>query len=137
MTTFNTQPKEQSRSRSPRMMKTTATEPIATRSVSTEKHPLESATRLSRVTTSDSDLDTGSELSDLDFLNVSAEEYRASALAAAVAGGFVGPESRPVIYIGADGGSWAVARAGGIRGLGTADGKESDTFTWSLAVGSE
>jgi hypothetical protein len=76
---------------------------------------------------SDSDFDTGSELSDLDFLNVSVEEYEASALA--------GLGSRSVVYN--DGSGGVVGRTGGIRGPGTRDGNESDTSSWSFAGGSE
>ena len=74
----------------------TITGSVATTSTSTQTHPLESAARLSRVTTNDSDLDTSSEMSDLDFLNMSAEEYVASALASAATNG-------SVVYTGTDG----------------------------------
>jgi hypothetical protein len=113
------------RTRSP--LTRTVTESIST---SREIHPLESAARLSRVTTSDSDFDTASEMSDLDFLNMSAEEeYEASALAPAAA-------SSSVVYTGMDG-SRVLGRAGGIGGPGIEDGNESDTSSWSLAGGSE
>jgi hypothetical protein len=108
-------------------MQRTVAESIGTTSISTDTHPLESATRLSRVTMSDSDFDTGSELSDLDFLNVSAEEYEASASA--------GLGSRSVVYN--DGSGGVVGRTGGIGGPGTRDGNESDTSSWSFAGGSE
>ena len=52
----------------------TMTESVATTSTSTEIHLLESAARLSRVTTRESDFGTASELSDLDFLSMSTEE---------------------------------------------------------------
>ena len=108
----------------------TVTESVATTLTSTEIHPLESAARLSRVTTSDSDFDTSSELSDLDFLSMSAEEYDASASTPAAASGSVGLGSRSVVYTGTDG-------ARGIGRLGIEDGNESDASSWSLAGGSE
>ena len=109
------------------------TEFVATASTSTEIHPLKSAARLSRLTTSDSDFDTGSELSDLDFLNMS---YEASASAPAAASGSVGLGSRSVVYTGTDGGG-VLGRAAGIGGQRIEDGNESDTSSWSLAGGSE
>lgn len=108
--------------RSPSMR--TVTKSVSTTSTSSEIHPLESAARLSRVTTSDSDFDTGSEMSDLDFLSMSAEEYEASASAPAV------------VYTGTDG-RRVLGRAGGNGGPGMEDGNESDTSSWSLAGGSE
>ena len=113
----------------------TLTEPVATTSTSTEI--LESAARLSRVITSDSEFDTGSELSDLDFLSMSAGEYEASATAPATASGSVGFGVRPMVYAGAVDGSGMQGRVGGIRGSGIEDGNESDTSSWSLAGGSE
>ena len=115
---------QRSRTRSPptRMV----TESAATTSTSTEIRSLESPARLSRVTTGDSDFDTGSELSDIDFLNMSAEEYEASASAPAAAGGSASRGSRSVVYIGTDG-----------SGVGVEDGIESDTSSWSLAGGSK
>ena len=108
----------------------TVTESVATTSTSTETHPLESAARPSRVTTSDSGFDTCSEMSDLDFLNTSAEKYEeASASAPAAASG-------SVVYTGTDG-SRVLVRAGGIGGPGREDGNESDTSSWSLAGGSD
>ena len=107
------------------------TESLATRLTSTEMHPLESAARLSRVTTTSdcSDFDTSSELSDLDFLSMS----EASAPAPA-ASGSVGLGSRSVVYTGTDG---AGGRGGRIGGVGIEDGNESDTSSWSLAGGLE
>lgn len=113
-----------SRIGSPSPMQRTVAESIGTASISTDTHPSESATRLSRATMRDSDLDTGSELSDLDFLNMSAEEFEASASA--------GLGSRLVVS--SDGTGGVVGRTGGIGGP---DGNESDTSTWSFAGGSE
>ena len=119
-----------SRKRSPSTR--TVTESVATTLTSAEIHPLESAARLSRVTASDSEFfDTGSELSDLDFM--SAEEYEASASAAS---GSIGLGSRSVARVGTNG-SGVLGRAGGIGGPGMEDGNESDTSSWSLAGGSE
>ena len=107
----------------------TVTKSVSTTSTTSEIHPLESAARLSRVTTSDSDFDTGSEMSDLDFLSMSSEEYEASASAPTAASG-------SVVYTGTDG-SRVMGRAGGIGGPGIEDGNESDTSSWSLAGGSD
>ena len=115
----------------------TLTESVATTSTSTEIHRLESAAQLSRVTTGDSDFDTGSDLSDLDFLSMSAGEYETSASAPAAAGGSVGFGSRAVVYTGTGDGSGVLRGARGIRGPGIEDGNESDTSSWSLAGGSE
>ena len=123
------------RTRSPSMR--TVTESVVTPSTSTDIHLLESAARLSRVTTSDSDFDTGSELSDLDFMSMSGGEYEAAALAPAAARGFVNLGSQSVVYPGMGNGSGEVGRAGGIGGPGIEDGNESDTSSWSLAGGSE
>ena len=113
----------------------TVTESVATTLTSAEIHPLESAPRLSRVTASDSEFfDTGSELSDLDFM--SAEEYEASVSAPAASSGSTGLGSRSVVHIGTNG-SGVLGRAGGIGGRGIEDGNESDTSSWSLAGGSE
>ena len=110
----------------------TVTLSVATPSTSTDI--LEPAARLSRLPTSDSDFDTGSELSDLDFLSMSGGEYEASVLAPAAASGSVGRGLRPVAYAGAVDGSGMQGRAGG---SGIEDGNESDTSSWSLAGGSE
>ena len=111
----------------------TATESIATAPISTE---IQSAAQMSRAVMTESDFDTGSELSDLDFLGMSAEEYEASAPAAAMnrVGGLVGFRSPLGVYTGGDG----VVES--IRGIGRprrGDGNESDTSGWSLAGGSE
>ena len=68
--------------------------------------------------------DNGSELSDLDFLSMSAEEYGAFALSPGAATGGAG---RPVSGRGG-------VVAGRVRGI---NGSESDTSSWSLAGGSE
>ena len=112
----------------------TVTESVATASTSTEIHLLESAARLSRVTTRESDFDTASELSDLDFLSMSAEEYETAPSAAS---GAVGLRSRPVVYTSTGDGSGVLGRAGAIGRPGIEDGNESDTSSWSLAGGSE
>lgn len=124
-----------SRTRSPWMMKRTVTESITTASVSTETHPSELATRAPR-TTRDSDFDNSSELSDLDFLNMSAEGYEASASGAAVGGGPLGLGSRSMVHTGAHGGN-GQGSSGGIGRPRTGDGNESDTSSWSLAGSSE
>jgi len=113
------------------------TESVVSTSTSTEIHLLETAARLSRVTTSDSDFDTGSELSDLDFMSMSGGEYEASASAPAAASGLVGLGSQSVLYSGTGNGSGVVGRPGGIGGPGIEDGNESDTSSWSLAGNSE
>ena len=97
----------------------------ATTSTSSQQ-PFESAaTHISRMTTSASD--NGSELSDLDFLSMSAEEYGAFTLSpGAATGGSVGL-GRPVSGRGG-------VVTGRVRGI---DGSESDTSSWSLAGGSE
>ena len=110
----------------------TVTKAVATTSSSTEVHLLESAARLSRVTTNDSDFDTRSELSDLEFLSMSAGEYEASASAPTTASGSVGLGSQ--VYTD---GSGMPGKARGIGGPGIEDGNESDTSSWSLAGGSE
>lgn len=119
-------PRNQTRSPWTMMNGGTATESIMPTSIPPEIRPIESTARLPRV---DSDFDTGSELSDLDFLSMSAEEYQSSALAPAIGGSGLS---------GMDGRSGVVGRrVGGIGGSGIRDGNESDTSSWSFAGGSE
>lgn len=127
------------RTRSPwTIMNRRATESAATTLISPEIHSVEPAARLSRVIMSDSDFDTGSELSDLDLLNISAEEYEPSAsVSANRSGGSVGPGSRSGMYTGTYGGSGIVERPGGIGKPRRGDGNESDTSSWSFASGLE
>ena len=110
------------------------TKPVATTSTSTKI--LESAARLSRVITSDSEFDTGSELFDLDFL--SAGEYEASASVPATASGSVGLGAQPLMYTSTVNGSGMHGRGGEIRGLGIEDGNVGvvgQAFQWNeLAV---
>jgi hypothetical protein len=81
------------RTRSPSMNTVTELQVVAATSTSTEIRLLEPAARLSRVTTSDSDLH---------FLSMSAEEYEASASTPAAASGTVGLGARSVLYGGWD-----------------------------------
>jgi len=92
------------------------------------------AAQMSRVAMGESDFDTGGELSDLEFLGMSAEEYEASAPVVAMnrGGGFVGFRSRSGVYTGAGGGNGMVGSVGGIGGSRRGDGNESDTSSWSL-----
>ncbi|KAF8807316.1 hypothetical protein BYT27DRAFT_6563978 [Phlegmacium glaucopus] len=125
------------RTRSPwTMMNRLATESVVTTSVPTE---IPSAARMSRVAMGDSDFDTGSELSDLDFLGTTMEEYETSAPASANnrparSIGFI-PRSRVDTDVG--GRSGVVGSVGGIGGPRIKNGNDSDTSSWSLAGGSE
>lgn len=96
-------------------MNRTTTESMATTSIS--QQAIESAAQISRLTISTSD--NGSELSDLNFLSMSAKEYEASALAP---GAVLG--RRPPI----------LSRGSGVMGrVREIDGSESDIYSWSLA----
>ena len=66
------------------------------------------AAQMSRVAMGESDFDTGGELSDLEFLGMSAEEYEASAPVVAMnrGGGFVGFRSRSCTLVRVVGMGW-------------------------------
>lgn len=106
-----------------------ATDSVATTSTSTI-HPIAPPAQ-SRQAISQSEFDTGSELSDLDFLNMPTKDYETSL---SPAGRTLGPASHSALYTGSDRASGTVGSSGGMRGSGIGDGNESD---WSLAGGSE
>ena len=107
-------------------------------SILPEIHSIDPAARLSRVTMSNSDFDTGGELSDLDFLNMSAGDYEPSVPATADRGsGSAGLGSRSGVYTGTYDGGGVVGKPGGIGGLQRGNRNESDRSSWSFASGLE